>query len=77
MGEDSPEQLMNPATQYRFTQLIQLSRFLPQMQADLQLDLPHAAKLPKQLAHLVDSSVFFIIHFLVHWAAPQHFVPPQ
>ena len=74
MGEDSPEHLMNPSTQYSFTHLMQPSVF-PKMHFHKQLDLPHPAKLPKQSAHLVDSSVFSIIHFSVHLAAPQQSMP--
>ena len=72
--EDNPEHLMNPLTQCFFIQLMQLSVF-PHMHFNMQLDLPHPAKIPKQLAQLVDSSVFFVIHFSVHSAAPQQPVP--
>lgn len=63
IGEDSPEHLMNPSTQYFFIQLMQLSDFFENMHFNAQLDSPHPVKLPKQFTHLVDSSVFSIIHF--------------
>ena len=74
MGEDSPENLMNPLTQFFYTQLMQLSVF-PNMHFLAKLDLPHPAKLPKQLAQFVDKSIFSIIHFSVHSAAPKQPVP--
>ena len=53
---------------------MQLSVF-PHMHFNMQLDLPHPAKLPKQLAQFVDKSIFSIIHFSVHSAAPKQPVP--
>ena len=71
---DSPEHLMNPSSQYFFIHLTQCS-VVPNLHFGKQLDLLHPAKRPKQLAQLVDSSVFSIIHFSVHSAAPQQPVP--
>ena len=74
MTSESPEHLMAPSRQYFFIQLMQLSVF-PNMHFHMQLDLPHPAKLPKQLAQFVDRSIFSIIHFSVHSAAPKQPVP--
>ena len=75
IGEDSPEHSINASIQYCFTQLTQPCDIGLNMQLNQHWERPHPEKLPKQLVHLVESSVLFIMQSKVHWAFPQQLKP--